>query len=168
MILNLKHLNKYIEKQHFKMETFLQTLALITPGLRLISFDFSDAYYSCSVFPPHRKYLRFKFEGKLYELTCLPNGLTSAPRFFTKIMKVAHSHLRDKFGMTISGYLDDNILVNYDSLKEAQRERVELQLLQKLGFTTNKQKSAVWLGKKIAHLGFIINSRGYDRHNDGG
>ena len=159
MILNLKHLNKYIEKQHFKMETFLQTLALITPGCRLISFDFSDAYYSCSVFPPHRKYLRFNFEGKLYEFTCLPNGLTSAPRFFTKIMKVAHSHLREKFGMTISGYLDDNILVNYDSLQEARREgEIAAQLLQKLGFTINKQKSAVWPAKKIAHLGFIINS----------
>ena len=89
MILNLKHLNKYIEKKHFKMETLQTTLALITPGCTFMSFDFSDAYYSCSVFYPHRKYLRFMFEGQLYEFTCLPNELSSAPRFFTKIMKVA-------------------------------------------------------------------------------
>ena len=52
MILNLKHLNKYVDKINFKMDTLQTTLALITPGCTFLSFDFSDAYYSCSVFPP--------------------------------------------------------------------------------------------------------------------
>ena len=100
MILNLKHLNKYVDKINFKMDTLQTTLALITPGCTFLSFDFSDAYYSCSVFssppPPHRKFLRFTFENQLYEFTCLPNGLSPAPRFFTKIMKVALAHLRER------------------------------------------------------------------------
>ena len=54
MILNLKHLNKFVEKQHFKMDTLQSTLALITPGCIFMSFNFSDPYYSCSVFYPHR------------------------------------------------------------------------------------------------------------------
>ena len=29
MILNLKHLNKYVEKKHFKMESLISTLALL-------------------------------------------------------------------------------------------------------------------------------------------
>ena len=37
------------------------------------------------VFPPHRKYLRYMFENQLYEFTALPSGLSSAPRFLTKI-----------------------------------------------------------------------------------
>ena len=94
MILNLKYLNKNVEKIHFKMDTLWSTLALVTPGCSFLSFDFSDAYYSCRVFPPHRKFLRFLFEGELYEFTCLPNGLSCAPRFFTKIMRVALAHLR--------------------------------------------------------------------------
>ena len=160
MILNLKHLNKYIEKKHFKMETFIKTLALITPECWLISFDFSDAYYSCRIFPPHRKYLRFVFADQLYEFTCLPNGLTSAPRFFTKIMKVAHSHLREKHAMTVSGYLDDNIHVNYGSREEALREgAIAAQFFQDLGFTINKAKSVAWPVQEIVHLGFIINSK---------
>ena len=82
MILNPKHINKFTEKIHYKMDTLLTTLALVTPGWLFMSFDFSDAYNSCSVFPPQRKYLRFFLEGKLYEYTCLPNGLSSAPRLF--------------------------------------------------------------------------------------
>ena len=159
MILNLKHLNKFVEKHHFKMETLISTLSLVTPGCRFLSFDFSDAYYSCSVFPPHRKYLRFTFEGQLYEFTCLPNGLISAPRFFTKIMKVALSHLRNKSGITISGYLDDNILVNNDSLQKALTEgTIAAELFQLLGFTINIPKSVVFPTKVIVHLGFIIDS----------
>ena len=82
MILNLKHLNKFMEKEHFKMETLRTTLTLVTPDCTFLSFDVSDAYYSYKVFKPHRKYLRLMFEGILYEFTCLPNGLSSAPRFF--------------------------------------------------------------------------------------
>ena len=159
MILNLKHLNKHVEKQHFKMETFMTTLALVTPGWSFLSFDFSDTDYSCSIFQPHRKYLRFRFQGQLYEFTCLPNGLTSAPRFFTKIMKVALTHLRQTYGMTISGYLDDNLLVNYDNFEGALQEGVHAEeLFRSLGFTINGAKSVITPTQVIVHLGFIINS----------
>lgn len=159
MIRNLKHLNQFVEKDHFKMDTLQSTLALVTPNCTFMSFDFSDAYYSCSVFPPHRKYLRFMFEGKLYEFTCLPNGLSSAPRFFTKIMKVALAYLREKGGVTISGYLDDNILVNYTTVLDAVRRGAFLaEVLQHLGFTINVPKSVIDATCKIEHLGFILNS----------
>ena len=116
MILNLKHLNKFVEKHHFKMETLMTTLSLVRPDCTFLSFEFTDAYYACSIFPPHRKYLRFQFEGKFYEYTALPNGLSTAPQFFTKIMKVDLTHLRERAAIIVSGYLDDNILVNYRSV----------------------------------------------------
>ena len=106
-ILNSKHLNNYVKKKHFKMDTLLPILPLITPNCTFVSFDFSYAYYSCSIFPPCRRYLRFTFEGRLYEFTCLPNGLSSTTRFFTKIMKVALSHFIEYMDITISGYLNE-------------------------------------------------------------
>ena len=36
-------------------------------------------------------------------------------------MKVALAHLRETQGITISGYLDDNILINYGSTQTALR-----------------------------------------------
>ena len=159
MILNLKHLNKYVEKKHFKMESLISTLSLVTPGCTFMSFGCQDAYHSCSVFPPHRKYLRFNFQGQLYEFTALQNGLSSAPRFFTKIMKIALSYLREAGKVTISGYLDDNILVNYgDNTLAVRKGAFTAEVLQELGFTINVPKSVFTVVKIIEHLGFIINS----------
>ena len=33
-----------------------------------------DAYYSIPIQSSDRKFLRFIWEGELYEFTCLPNG----------------------------------------------------------------------------------------------
>ena len=165
LILNLKRLNKLIEKSHFKMETFLTTLALILPKATMMSFDFSDAYYSLSIFPPHRKFLRFMFEGELYEFCALPNGYTLGPKIFTKIMKVALTHLRTTFGITVSGFLDDNLLVNYeDMLSGYQKGAQAAHELQRLGFTINVPKSVAEVGvTRIEHLGFCMDEGILDR-----
>ena len=34
----------------------------------------------------HRKYFRFRFDGKLYEFSCLPQGYTESARIFTKLL----------------------------------------------------------------------------------
>ena len=58
----------------------------------------------------HTKFLRFVFQGTLYEFTCLPNGLASAPRVFTKLMKPVFSSFR-AHGIFLVAYIDDIILI---------------------------------------------------------
>ncbi len=158
MILNLKELNKQTDKRHFKMDTLMSTLALITPGCEMLSIDFQDAYYSCAMNVAHRKYLRFQVDGVLYEFTCLPNGLSAGPRFFTKLLKIPLSHLRREHGMVISGYLDDQIIVS-DSYWESIRDgRIAAELFQSLGFMINVEKSVMEPTRVIEHLGFVIDS----------
>lgn len=53
-----------------------------------------------------QKYLLFLFKDNLNKYTCFPNGLTSAPRIFTKILKPVFSGLW-KEGHQMMGYLDD-------------------------------------------------------------
>ena len=76
----------------------------------------------------------FQFEGQLYKFVCLPNGLTSAPRLFTKILKPVFAALH-KEGHHIMGYLDDSILFgnNYDQCKAAvlRAEHVKQALISK-------------------------------------
>ena len=57
----------------------------------------------------HRKYLRFIWKNQLFQSTCLPNGLSSAPKILTKLMKLAYSTLRCK-GVENVGYIDDTYL----------------------------------------------------------
>ena len=95
MILNLKPLNKFVDYHHFKMDTFRTALKLIRPGCFMASVDLKDAYYATPIAEEDRKLrLMLQWKGKYYQFTCLPNGLSSAPRIFTKILKPVYARLR--------------------------------------------------------------------------
>ena len=96
MILNLKELNKFVAYQHFKMDSLKCVTSLMTQGCYMASVDTRDAYYTVPVALEHQKYLKFTWKDKLYQYTCLPNGLASAPRIFTKHLKTVFKILRQK------------------------------------------------------------------------
>lgn len=81
LILNLKRLNEHVTHKHFTMKSLQTAAQLIKQGSWMAVLDLKDAYYSVPIVIDHRKYLN------LYEFTCLPNGLSSAPRSFAKLMK---------------------------------------------------------------------------------
>ena len=76
------------------MDTFRTARTLIRPGCLMASVDLKDAYYSIPIAAVDRKFLMFEWKGKYYQFTCLPNGSSSAPRIFTKILKPVYAHLR--------------------------------------------------------------------------
>ena len=157
MILNLKETNEYIDKIHFKMESIKSVLRLVTPSCYMSSIDLKDAYYSVSIHPDHRKYLKFQFQNKLYEFTCLPNGLTSGPRKFTKITKAPLAKLR-RLHHILACYIDD-ILAVAENEKQCQKTVLEtIELFHNLGFIIHPTKSSLKLRQRITFLGFIIDS----------
>ena len=96
MILNLKELNKFVAYQHVKMGSLKCVTSLITQGCYMASGDTRDAYYTVPVALQHQKYLIFTWRDKLYQYTCLPNGLASAPKIFTELLKPVFKVLRQK------------------------------------------------------------------------
>lgn len=71
----------------------------------MASIDIKDAYFSFAINSHDQKFLCFQLEGQLYQFTCLPNGLSSAPTKFTKLLKVPLSQLH-KQGHISLGHLD--------------------------------------------------------------
>ena len=154
MILNLKRMNESVKYNHFKIHTCIN---LMTPGCYMASIDLSDAYYTIPVHKNYQKYMKFKFENKLYQFTCLANGLTSAPLYFTKILKPVLAHLREQ-GFTSSNYLDDFFLVS-DSFEHCERNvEATIDLLSNLGFYINTKKSINKPTQVLEHLGLMLNS----------
>ena len=100
-ILNLKKLNENITKIHFKMETIMSILKLVTPLTYFTRIDLKDTYYTNPVSPSHQKYLK-----DLDKFICLPNGCCHGPRKFTKVLKPPLSTLRLD-SITIPAYSDD-------------------------------------------------------------
>lgn len=157
VILNLRALNKFVEYHHFKMDTLKSAIQLMRPNCFFASVDLKDAYYSIPVCSSDRKFLRFFWNGELYQFTCLAMGLTSAPRIFTKIMKCVFSSLR-KLGFLNTGYIDDSLLQG-DTFQECtENVKATVELMDDLGLTIHPEKSVVVPVQIIEYLGFVLNS----------
>ena len=79
----------------------------------MASIDLKDAYYCVPIAPSHQKYLKFEWDGRLYQFPCFPNGLAFCPRKFTKLMKPVYAILR-QLGHANSPYIDDSYLQGGD------------------------------------------------------
>ncbi|KAI8503707.1 hypothetical protein Bbelb_186780 [Branchiostoma belcheri] len=87
-VINLKPLNKFLHKQRFKMESLRLIKHKVRPGDYMAKLDLTDAYFTIPVHKDDRKYLTFHWRGRFYQFQCLPFGIATAPRVFTKVMKV--------------------------------------------------------------------------------
>ncbi|KAL6723685.1 hypothetical protein Aduo_018662 [Ancylostoma duodenale] len=79
---------------------------LVSLGDYCAKVDMSDAYFSVNICRKHRKYLSFVWDGEVFEFTCMPFGLATAPYLYTEIMRVLAEHLRGQ-GVRLIHYLDD-------------------------------------------------------------
>lgn len=158
LILNLKKLNEFIETDHFKMEDYKVACKLVSHNCFMGKLDLKDAYYMIPIDKNYKKYLRFAFDGNLYEFNCLPFGLNTAPYIFTKIMKPVVGYLRN-LGFLSVVYLDDLLLLG-DTFSECLKNiNASLEVLESLGFIINEDKSCRIPAQTCKFLGFILNSQ---------
>ena len=64
-VINLKPLNEFVAKVHFKMEGIHLVQDLVKPWDYLATIDLKDAYFSIHIFPRDRKYFRFLWDKTL-------------------------------------------------------------------------------------------------------
>ena len=87
------------------MDTISSCLKQVTRGCFMASIDLKDAFYSVPIAQNCRKYLKFKWQGMLFQFTALVMGLASSPRIFTKILKPIYAHLRQLGRLSIDAVL---------------------------------------------------------------
>ena len=82
-IVNLKPLNKFIVYEHFKMENLETVRFLVKKEDWFIKLDLKDTYLTVPVHNSHQKYLRFQWEGRIFQFKCmaLPQPLESSQNF---------------------------------------------------------------------------------------
>ena len=158
VILNLKSFNEFVKADHFKMDSIMTCLNLMTKDCYMASIDLKDAYYSVPVAIEDQKFLKFEWNGRLYQYTCLAMGLACAPRKFVKLLKPVFAFLHGK-GYVSSGYLDDTFIQG--DTREICEKNVEvtIELLRRLGFYVHIDKSVTVPQQELEHLGFILNAK---------
>ena len=119
---------------------------------------FSLSYDSCPINKEDRKYLQFKIENTIYQYKGWPNGLSEAPRLFTKLLKPVLA-LFGKLSMRTVIYLDDLIIMSQSKNDILKQSAFAVQILSWLGFVISKDKSITCPCQEIEYLGIIINSK---------
>ena len=158
LVINLRPLNQFILQAHFKMESLGMMRDLLREGDWMASIDLKDAYLSVTIWEGHRKYLRFPWKDTIYEFQCLPFGLSSAPRVFTKLLKPVLARLRQQ-GIRLIMYLDDMlVMAQYKEELEGHLSQIT-SLLEDLGFVVNREKSQLIPTQIIQYLGFRVDSK---------
>ena len=105
-----------------------------------------------------RKYLRFVVNKKVYQFTCLPFGLATSPREFTKLLRPVVSLLRQQ-GVKLHVYLDD-WLIRADTPEQAQlHAQTTIKVLQFLGWIINFEKSYLTPSQDFQFIGMQFNTR---------
>ena len=61
LILDLRHVNKYVHYCPIKYEDWGLLEQVVQPGDYFISFDLTAGYHHVSILPDHRKYLGFSY-----------------------------------------------------------------------------------------------------------
>ena len=155
-VINLKFLNSFIPYQHFKMEGMHLIKDLLEEHDFLIKIDLKDAYFGIPLDKSSRKYIRFQWEGNLYEFLCLCFGLGPAPLIFTKLLKIPIALL---WRINVRIIFFDDMLVMAQMFKEiSQAKETSIFLLQNLGFVINFKKLQQTPVKEVEPLWLVKNS----------
>ena len=67
------------------MDSLSTAINLMNKNCYFASINLKDTFFSIPAKESDRKYLRFTWNGTLYQFTCLAQGLSTCPRVFTKI-----------------------------------------------------------------------------------
>ena len=94
----------------------------------------------------------------MLEFACLPFGLASAPRVFTKLMKPVVALLRQQVIRLII-FLEDILIMAESSYLVFHQAASALNLLESLGFIVNYEKSHLVPTQEIKLLGLLVNSK---------
>ncbi|XP_078608493.1 uncharacterized protein LOC144880269 [Branchiostoma floridae x Branchiostoma japonicum] len=156
-VINLRPLNRCLFVPKFKMEHLSLVQDLVRPGDFFCKIDLTDAYFSVAIHSTHQRFLSFAWKNRFYSFVCMAFGISTAPRIFSKILKVITSHLRRR-GIRLICYLDDMLIIASDYERCRQDAKTATEFIAHVGFVTNLGKSILEPTQRIVFLGSGLDS----------
>ncbi|GIL56834.1 hypothetical protein Vafri_12133 [Volvox africanus] len=158
VLLDGRHINKFVQCPKFKYERLVDLDALMRPGELMVGIDLTNSYWQLRMHAAAQEFLGFEWRGKYYVFTVLPFGLKSAPWGFSKLMREFCAYLRHK-GFRVLNYLDDFLFLLGVEQSGAERQRdALLEEFRQAGLGANLSKSQMEPVTDIRCLGFLVSS----------
>ena len=126
-VIDLSHLNDFVQLTPFKMETVASVLLSVREGDFLASLDLKDAYFQIPIHGSSRKLLRFMSEGTVYQFKALCFGpVDCSPGLYQSLR--GGVGLGSARGIRLLRYLDDWLVLSSSEkkAKESIRELLSL------------------------------------------
>ncbi|KAN0040727.1 hypothetical protein ACTA71_009065 [Dictyostelium dimigraforme] len=131
--------------------------SMLKKGYYMVKLDIKKAYLHVLVDPQFRDPFRFIWKGAHYRRKTMPFGLSTAPRIFTMLLRPVLRMLRD-INVSVIAYLDDLLIVTPTKEECLTNLKKTMDLLLKLGFKLNPEKSILEPTQSITFLGLEIDS----------
>jgi hypothetical protein len=151
-----RNLNSLLPHTPFKYASVQDAVLLSSPQCWYSKLDISNCFLSFPLHPSMYKYFVFQFDGKYYQFTRLPFGLSTAPRVCTLLLSVIQFVLEQK-GLKLVRYLDDFLMISSSFQIASEHLTIAVQVFQHFGLVVNNQKTE-GPAQQIQFLGIIINS----------
>ena len=159
-VIDLSHLNRFVDVSHFQMETIQSVLLSVRQGDWMASIDLKEAYLQVPVHPASRHFLRFVFRGTVYQFKALCFGLSTAPQVFTRVMAPVSAILHS-LGIRMRRYLDDWLVQSSSRESLLRGLQTVLRLCHELGIVINPMKSNLVPSQVVQYLGVVIDSTSF-------
>ena len=151
-VINLKPLNLFIVKEHFKMETQRSIRKALRKGEWAVIIDARDAFFHIAIKKAFQKYLRFCSDGEVYQFQALPFGLSTSPSIFTRVAAQL-GVLIHKLAILLHMYLDDWLCRAPDPTTCLHHAQRVVSMASEMGFIINEKKSELVPTQQFCFLG---------------
>lgn len=166
LILDLTHVNTFLRKQKFKMDTLANAVGFFPDKGWGFSYDVWKCYYHMDLDPRCQQFFGFSFAVDSFTFyavfTVVPFGLSSAPWLATKLFKVPIKKWRAQ-GFIHFQYLDDGLGLHATFDKAKKAAKIVRTDLHSLGWCEQASKcqwepsqTMKWLGFNIDLCNFLL------------
>jgi Reverse transcriptase (RNA-dependent DNA polymerase) len=135
-----RNLNDHLRYDSFTYSTVDDAVESSHPGCWYGKLDLSNCFLSFPLHPTVCRYFCFRFDGRLYQFTHMPFGLSTAPRVCTQLLSVVNYALA-RAGIRDVRYLDDFFLIGRSKTTTAQQLTLAQSIITRFGLIVNPDKT---------------------------
>ena len=145
----------------WKKWTSLSHRDIVKKGDFTCKLKLKGGYFCMSLPEDSRKYVRFYWQGNLYQFFCLCFGLAPAPYIFTKLLKVkVQVAFLHRVGTLIIIYLEDMLILSKSVGEILVYKDTIILLMQELGFVIRDMNplricEIAWIKILVANFAII-------------
>lgn len=165
LCLNLMYLNNWILDIPFTLDTLKDVPRIVKENAYFTSLDDKSSFDHIFLTPRSQDFVCFQWAGYFFRMKVLPFGFKLSSYIYHTINLQPTTYIRQKFGIPMFLYIDDrlieeirnkNVTEGYMSAQLANY--IVCEVLTRLGYCINLEKSVLQPTQFIVFLGFSVDS----------